>query len=65
MHEEYGLHLEKILPETSDYDALILTVGHDDVAPQGAEELRKRIKAAGVLFDMKAAFGVEESDLRL
>ncbi|TJZ89608.1 nucleotide sugar dehydrogenase [Paracoccus gahaiensis] len=65
VHEEYGLHIETALPETGEYDAIVLTVAHEEVVRSGAERLRRLLKPRGVLFDMKSAFGITESDLRL
>lgn len=62
---EYNLTITGTLPDTGAYDAVVLTVPHQDVVAQGADRLRALIKPDGVLFDMKAAFAINESDLRL
>ncbi|MEM8654722.1 MAG: nucleotide sugar dehydrogenase [Pseudomonadota bacterium] len=53
------------LPDTGEYDAVILAVPHDDIVAQGPERLRALLKDNGVLFDMKAVFDAADSDLRL
>ncbi|MEL7090715.1 MAG: nucleotide sugar dehydrogenase [Pseudomonadota bacterium] len=50
---------------TGSYDAVILAVAHNDLVAQGADTLRALLTAQGVLFDMKSAFAITESDLRL
>jgi UDP-N-acetyl-D-galactosamine dehydrogenase len=65
VHEEYGLEIETALPDMGEYDAVVLTVPHEEVVRSGAERLRALLKPHGVLFDMKSAFGLTESDLRL
>jgi len=49
----------------ADYDAVILAVPHREFVELGAAQLRARMTASGVFFDMKAAFDRDESDLRL
>lgn len=65
VHEEYGVTIDTTLPEAGAYDAVILAVAHDDVVSQGAGRLRKLLREGGVLFDMKAAFNLQDSELRL
>lgn len=65
VHEEYGLTIRTALPDRSDYDAVVLAVAHEDVVAHGVEALRARMRPGGILFDMKAAFGINDSDLRL
>ncbi|KGK78037.1 Vi polysaccharide biosynthesis protein VipA/TviB [Thalassobacter stenotrophicus] len=65
VHEEYGLTIQTDLPDRGDYDAIVLAVAHKDVVDRGVEALRARMRPGGVLFDMKAAFGINDSDLRL
>lgn len=62
---EYGLQIKTSLPETDVYDAIVLAVPHADVLDQGVARLRALLKPRGVLFDMKAAFNLQDSDLRL
>ena len=63
--EEYGLTIRTALPDCGDYDAVVLAVAHEEVVRGGVEALRALIRPDGVLFDMKAAFGINDSDLRL
>jgi UDP-N-acetyl-D-glucosamine/UDP-N-acetyl-D-galactosamine dehydrogenase len=63
--EEYGLTIASALPEAGAYDAVILTVPHEDVVAGGPARLRALMKPGGLLFDMKAAFGPGDSELRL
>lgn len=65
VHEEYGLTIRTALPDRGDYDAVVLAVAHEDVVAHGVEALRARMRPGGILFDMKAAFGINDSDLRL
>lgn len=63
--EEYGLEIRTQLPETGTYDAIILSVAHEDVVAAGPAPLRALLRPQGVLFDMKAVFDADSSDLRL
>lgn len=63
--EEYGLRIAQTLPDNAEYDAVILAVAHEDIVALGAERLRAVLASNAVFFDMKAAFGISESDLRL
>ena len=63
--EEYGLTIRTSIPESGDYSAVVLTVPHRDMLDGGAARWRGLMRADGVLFDMKAAFSQDESDLRL
>lgn len=63
--EEYGLEISKEIPSAADYDATILAVPHEDIIAGGAQAVRQLLKPNGVFFDLKAAFGAEDSDLRL
>lgn len=65
VHEEYGLTIQTDLPDRGDYDAIVLAVAHEDVVGRGIEALRARMRPGGILFDMKAAFGINDGDLRL
>lgn len=65
VHEEYGLTLRDGLPTTPDYDAVVIAVRHNEVVAAGAANYRALLNETGVLFDMKAAFGKADSDLRL
>lgn len=63
--EEYGEHIGTALPETGSYDAVVLAVPHEDVVRGGPGALRRLLAPDGVFFDMKAAFPIGDSDLRL
>jgi len=65
VHEEYGLTLRADMPTTADYDAVVIAVRHAEVVAAGAAHFRYLLRDNGVLFDMKAAFGKGDSDLRL
>lgn len=65
VHEEYGVTIGKDMPADGQYDAVVLAVSHNELVEGGAQALRKLMVKDGVLFDMKAAFPSEDSDLRL
>ncbi|MDM7458511.1 MAG: nucleotide sugar dehydrogenase, partial [Paracoccus sp. (in: a-proteobacteria)] len=65
VHEEYGLTIGTELPATGSYDAVVLTVPHEDIVAQGPARLRALLKPGGIFLDMKAAFPIDASDLRL
>lgn len=62
---EYRVALETTLPTAGEYDAVILAVAHDDIVGAGPDRLRGLLRHGGVLFDMKAAYDLQASDLRL
>lgn len=65
VYEEYGLRIQTTVPETGNYEAIILAVSHANIIERGADALHTLLAPQGVLFDMKAAFSRDESDLRL
>lgn len=65
VQSEYGIQIQGDIPSSGEYDAIILTVPHSDIVEAGPERLRDLMRPNGVLFDMKAAFGLQDSDLRL
>ena len=65
VHEEYGIEIRSALPDSGAYDAVILAVAHDDLVAEGPGRLRGLLRPGGVLFDLKAAFALQDSDLRL
>lgn len=65
VHEEYGLRIGTALPEKGEYDAVVLTVPHKEVVCSGPDRLRALLRPNGVLFDMKSAFEIQDSELRL
>lgn len=63
---EYGVQIGTSLPAAEKrFDAVIVTVAHDDVVSQGAAALRTQLKDGGLIFDLKAVFPAHETDLRL
>ncbi len=62
---EYGLEIGTTLPTSGSYDAVVLTVPHEDVIANGPQPLRQLLKPQGVFFDLKATFTADDSDLRL
>lgn len=68
LHEvkiEYGLEISNKLPTKNDYDVVLLAVPHNNIIDMGAQKLRGLLVKDGIFFDLKAAFSLEESDLRL
>ena len=63
MSEEYGVTLSE--PRTGAYDVVILAVPHAEFVQGGAEAIRSYLVPGGMLFDMKAVFPKEQSELRL
>ncbi len=63
MHEEYGVTLSP--PREGAYDVVILAVPHAEFVQGGAEAIRGYLVPGGMLFDMKAVFPKEQSELRL
>ena len=61
---EYDLDLVSKL-ENDKYDAVILTVAHDQFKAMGAEQIRKLGKKTSVLFDVKYVLDKEYVDGRL
>jgi UDP-N-acetyl-D-galactosamine dehydrogenase len=53
------------LPTDPVYDAVVLAVAHDTLRELGSGRLRGLMRHNGVFFDMKSAFAIDESDLRL
>ena len=65
VYEEYDLTIRTALPDRGDYDAVVLAVPHEDIVMRRSEALRALMRPDGILFDMKAAFVINDSDLRL
>jgi UDP-N-acetyl-D-glucosamine/UDP-N-acetyl-D-galactosamine dehydrogenase len=61
---EYGLNLVKI-PENGKYDGIMLAVAHDQFKKLGENALRGFGRPEHLVYDLKYALGLEESDLRL
>lgn len=62
--EEYNLEISNTLPDKKDYQAVILAVTHNEFIENGASSI-KEYTPNGIFFDMKAAFKLSESDLRI
>jgi len=61
---EYGIDL-LAKPEKGTYDGIVLTVGHDEFREKGADYFRAFGRPQHVLFDVKAVFDAQDSDVRL
>ncbi len=61
---EYGVTLTNILADNY-YDALLLTVAHEEFKTMGSTALRKLCKENHVIYDLKYVLPASESDLRL
>jgi UDP-N-acetyl-D-galactosamine dehydrogenase len=62
---ELGLSPLAALPEAPDYDAVVLAVAHAEFRAEGATRLKAPLRRPGLFFDMKSAFALQDSDLRL
>ena len=61
---EYGLPL-LTKPQRNTYDAVVLAVAHAEFVECGADKLREYGNSKSVFFDIKSAFSLGDSDLRL
>ena len=62
---EYGLELVAEPEKGGVYEAIVLAVSHRELVAMGAAEIRALGKPGAVFFDVKGAFGKDESDGRL
>lgn len=62
---EYGISLLAELPAPSQYDALVVAVGHDQFKALGLEGLRRLANGRAVIYDIKGLFGKDDVDGRL
>ena len=62
---EYGISLLAELPAPSQYDALVVAVGHDQFKTLGIDGLRSLANGRAVIYDIKGLFGKDEVDGRL
>jgi UDP-N-acetyl-D-glucosamine/UDP-N-acetyl-D-galactosamine dehydrogenase len=62
---EYGISLLGELPAPSQYDALVVAVGHDQFKTLGIEGLRQLANGRAVIYDIKGMFGKDDVDGRL
>ena len=53
------------LPNKGNYDAVLLCVPHKEFISMGAANIKKLCNEKHIFFDMKAAFGINDSNLRL
>lgn len=61
---EYGLTIVD-KPKENHYDAVIITVAHNEIRDMGIEAIRKLCKSNNVIFDVKYLFNKEDVDDRL
>ena len=61
---DYGLRLLPELPAKADYDAAVLAVAHDALRALGAS-VRERVRAGGIVYDIKGVLPRETVDGRL
>ena len=62
---EYGISLLAELPAPSQYDALVVAVGHDQFKALGVAGLRRLANGRAVIYDIKGLFGKDDLDGRL
>jgi UDP-N-acetyl-D-galactosamine dehydrogenase len=62
---EYGVRLLPLMPEPSQYDALVVAVGHEEFKTSGITCLRSLTTLNGVVYDVKGIFAKEDVDGRL
>ena len=60
----FGLVLKNDLINGA-YDAVLLTVAHEEYKNMQPDELRALLKKEGILYDIKSIFPKSSSDLRL
>lgn len=62
--QEYGVSPIRE-PQKDRYDAIILTVAHDEFIGLGAKKIREHGRKDHLLYDLKYLFPAEQTDLRL
>jgi len=62
--QEYGI-VPIDLPETSDYDAIVIAVGHSQFVEMGKQGIAKLCKPNALIYDLKYVLPKSESSLRL
>jgi UDP-N-acetyl-D-glucosamine/UDP-N-acetyl-D-galactosamine dehydrogenase len=62
MHE-YGLKVDNEI-SSSEYDAIIVAVAHNQFKAMNISDLRKVCKANHVIYDLKYVFPESEVDMR-
>lgn len=63
--EEYDIDLLTELPDSANYEAVILAVGHDQYQAMSPAAFRKLCKPGGIFYDVKGVFPADASDERL
>jgi UDP-N-acetyl-D-galactosamine dehydrogenase len=53
------------IPKENYYDAIIITVGHDEFKQMGVKKIRTFGKQKHIIYDMKYVFTAEDVDMRL
>jgi len=61
---EYGLKLHTEIPP-GPYDAVVIAVRHNEYADMGSAALRRLLVPGGLLYDVKEALPVSDSDARI
>ena len=61
---EYGVEVLTERP-TAQYDAVIISVAHDEFKSMSVEEYRSLTKSNSVIYDLKYVLDAESSDIRL
>jgi UDP-N-acetyl-D-glucosamine/UDP-N-acetyl-D-galactosamine dehydrogenase len=64
-HHEYGLTCVTAKPDASQYDAIVVAVGHKQFTELGVEGIRHLGKTKTVIYDVKAIFSRDATDGRL
>lgn len=64
VEEEYAIKIDTTLPP-GPFDAIVLTVKHDEIVKLGAPKLRQMLVNGGLLYDVKEVLQIGESDVRL
>jgi UDP-N-acetyl-D-galactosamine dehydrogenase len=62
---EYGLELLPRLPESDNYDAIVLAVAHDEYRDLGIDAVRRLGREGAVVYDIKGLFPKDKVDGRL
>ena len=63
-HDEYDINIIKY-PNSSDYDAVIIAVAHNDFKEMTIAQIKKFCKDESIIYDLKYLFPANEVDLRL
>jgi len=63
--KEYYIELLSYLPQTNQYDAIIIATAHEQFEELGAEGIRALAKRISVIYDVKSVLPIEAVDGRL